>query len=88
MLYTITYSLNDKAKEESFLKELKSLGDAVMVMPHCYFLRSNSGRELIFSKLHREMMESDLLYIAETPISSMSGWLPTSAIDWLNNNQK
>lgn len=88
MLYSIAYTLNDITQEERVLKKLKSLGDAAMIMPHCYYLQSTMNRNDIFNELRSTMNDSDLLYIAETPVEKMSGWLPTSAIDWLNQLSK
>jgi hypothetical protein len=86
MLYTITYDIKDSKKEEVFLKNMGKYGEIVMFMPRCYFLNSDQTRNIIYDELYKSIDESDLLYIAETPLSSMSGWLPHSAVDWVSKN--
>lgn len=87
MLYTVIYDIKNSEREEIFLEELQKIGDNVLFMQHCYFLSSEENRNPIFNKLRRVMLESDLLFIGETPYHTLSGWLPTSAVEWINFNK-
>lgn len=88
MIYSIAYNIKEAPTEGSFVNALKSIGEMVLFMPNCYFLSSDESRNSIYTKLFSTLGPNDLLYVVETPIDTMSGWLPTNAVKWLDQHRK
>ncbi len=87
MLYIVLYEIKDTLREERFLAKLLGLGSSVLFLPKSYFLESDKNKESIYEYLKAEMRDEDLLLISRSSMSSMSGWLPTSAVNWLRKRQ-
>ena len=87
MLYCITYDIKNSAEEESFIKKLKDLGQSNQFISNCWFINSCQRKDEIFKILREDLKDADLLFITETSLSQMEGWLPTTSIEWLQQNK-
>lgn len=86
MLYCVIYDIKDakdSAKEEAFLKQLKEFGETNQFISNCWFLDSSKDKDEIYEELKSKLDAPDLLFIAETRLTQMSGWLPNTSIEWL-----
>lgn len=86
MLYCITYDIKNSSQEEIFLEELKYLGETNQFISNCWFLNSTLSKEDIFKRLKPKLNVSDLLYIGQTNLTNMSGWLPSNSVEWLKEH--
>lgn len=86
MLYCITYDIKDSSYEEGFLRQLKELGETNQFISNCWFLSSKKNKDDIYNILKEKLDSPDLLYISETRLSQMAGWLPSSSVDWLKDH--
>lgn len=83
MLYCIIYDIKDSTKEEAFLKQLKKLGETNQFISNCWFLACAQTKEEIYDIMKKELDAPDLLFISETRLERMAGWLPSTSVDWL-----
>lgn len=88
MIYCIIYELKSSTKNYSeFYQALKSFGPHSQFLTNGWFIKAENGKkEEFFEKLKPLMDSPDLLLVAQTPLSEMSGWLPSSSVDWLQQN--
>jgi hypothetical protein len=88
MIYCIIYELKSSEKNYSeFYQTLKSFGTHSQFMTNGWFVKAESGKkEDFFGRLKPLMDSPDLLLVTQTPLSDMSGWLPSSSIEWLRQN--
>ncbi len=87
MLYIVLYEIKDTQREAQFLTKLNELGSSVLFLPRSYFLKSEQNKEYVYENLKNGMRDEDLLFISESSTSEMSGWIPTSAVNWLRGIQ-
>lgn len=88
MLYCIIYDIKDSAKEEIFLKQLKELGETNQFISSCWFLDCNQSKEEIYGILQKKLDAPDLLFISETRLNRMAGWLPSTSVEWLKQHRQ
>ena len=87
MLYYITFDIKDATRIENFTRQLSEIGEYISVLPRCYFLKTKTtlDRNEIYKKLKAVLFDEDLFLITETELQSMSGWLSSSAVEWLKD---
>lgn len=74
---------------EQFAQQLNEVGETLLFMPRCYFLKTNesvSGMS-IYNKLKSVLKDEDLFVLAPVKVADMNGWLATSSVTWLSNNK-
>ena len=86
MLYCISYDIKSPSHEEVFLKRLKELGKTNQFLSNGRFLDSEKSREDIYDILRATLDAPDLLFICDTSLGQMSGWLPGSSVEWLREH--
>lgn len=86
MLYCITYDIRNTAHEEAFIKQLKELGENNQFISNCWFLDSTKSKEEIYNILKGTLDSPDLLFICQTNLGKMSGWLPSDSVNWLKEH--
>ena len=81
MLYIVNFDIKDSARVEQFARQLDEVGETLLFMPRCYFLKTNesvSGMN-IYNKLKSVLKDEDLFVLAPVKVVDMNGWLATSA---------
>lgn len=86
-MYVIEYDIKDKEREKVFLSDLKELGESNLFLPNTFFLDSREQRDSVYEKLRSHLAPEDLLFIVETNLSMMSGWLTKSSVDWIQHHK-
>lgn len=83
-LFFVTYSVNNLQREQELISALKELGDTNQVLQNSYFLLSDSKRNDIYVALKNALENDGLFIVTECNLDTMSGWVPSQTIDWLN----
>lgn len=84
-LYLITYDIVD-VNEISLISKIKSFGDCCQVTKSSWLLNSTFDRDDIFGKLLPLFKDGNgHLFLADVSTATMSGWLASNIIDWINN---
>lgn len=89
MLYIVNFDIKDSARAEQFAQQLSEVGETLLFMPRCYFLKTNesvSGMS-IYNKLKSVLKDEDLFVLAPVKVADMNGWLATSTVTWLSNQE-
>lgn len=89
MLYIVNFDIKDSARVEQFAQQLNEVGETLLFMPRCYFLKKNesvSGMS-IYNKLKSVLKDEDLFVLAPVKVADMNGWLATSSVTWLSNQE-
>ena len=76
-------------RQEQFAQQLNEVGETLLFMPRCYFLKTNesvSGMS-IYNKLKSVLKDEDLFVLAPVKVADMNGWLATSSVTWLSNQE-
>lgn len=86
MVFIVNYDIKDLGRKDSFLSAAKNIGETLQYLPHALFIDCpdpNMDKEAIYSQLKTATTTDDLFLVAQTSLSGMSGWLTSSAVDWL-----
>ena len=43
MLYIVNFDIKDSARAEQFAQQLNEVGETLLFMPRCYFLKTNES---------------------------------------------
>ncbi|MFV0420318.1 MAG: hypothetical protein ACK5KT_16530 [Dysgonomonas sp.] len=88
MVYCIIYELKSTTKNYSeFYQTLKSFSAHSQFVTNGWFIRTEAGKkDELFEKLRSLLDTPDLLLITQTSLTEMSGWLPSSSVEWLQQN--
>lgn len=90
MLYIVNFDIKDSVRVEQFARQqLNEVGETLLFMPRCYFLKTNesvSGMS-IYNKLKSVLKDEDLFVLALVKVADMNGWLATSTVTWLSNQE-
>ena len=88
MLYIISYDIKDKEREEAFVKLLEKMGNVNQYLSNSWFLSTeNKDKDMVYKELKDSLHDSDLLFLNETSLEKMAGWLPKNSVDWLMENR-
>ncbi len=89
MLYIVNFDIKDSARVEMFAKRLNEVGEALLFMPRCYFLKTDKSilGTTIYNNLKQVLEDEDLFILTPVKVSEMNGWLSTSSVEWLNNRK-
>ena len=86
MLYIVNYDIKDAERKDAFLNEAKKIGETFQYLPHALFIFNpdiSKDQTFIYTQLKHVTTEDDLFVVTSTLLSNMSGWLTSSAVDWL-----
>ena len=89
MVYIVNYDIKDAERKDAFLNEAKKIGETLQYLPHALFIYIpdvNKTQNTIYSQLKPVTADDDLFIVSKAPLSSMSGWLTSSAVDWLKSH--
>ena len=89
MVYIVNYDIKDTERKDAFLNEAKKIGETLQFLPHALFIYSidvNISQSTIYAELKKTTTDDDLFIVSRAPLSSMSGWLTSSAVDWLKSH--
>ena len=89
MVYIVNYDIKDAERKDAFLNEAKKIGETLQYLPHALFIYIpdvNKTQNTIYSQLKQVTADDDLFIVSQAPLSSMSGWLTSSAVDWLKSH--
>jgi hypothetical protein len=90
MVYIVNYDIKDAERKDTFLNEAKKIGDIFQYLPHAMFLYSTDNskdQSSIYTQLKHVTTDDDLFIVTRASLSSMSGWLTSSAVDWLKSHK-
>lgn len=87
MLYIVNFDIKDIDRKDLFTQHLQQLGECVLYMPKCYFLKTRPtiDGKYIYGHLKHVLQDEDLFLITKVDKTQMNGWLSNSTIDWLTN---
>lgn len=91
MVYIVNYDIKDTDRKANFLSEAKKIGDTLQFLPHALFVSSldiNTNQGAIYNQLKQVTNDDDLFIVSQAPLSQMSGWLTSSAVDWLKTHNQ
>ena len=89
MVYIINYDIKDEERKDAFLNAAKNLGATLQYLPHSLFIDcpdTNLNQSTIYSQLKQVTSNEDLFLVAQAPLSTLSGWLTSSVVDWLKEH--
>ena len=89
MVYIVNYDIKDAERKDTFLNEAKKIGETLQYLPHALFIFSpdtSKDQSSIYTQLKHFTTDDDLFIVARTALSNMSGWLTSSAVDWLKSH--
>ena len=84
IVYIIVYEIKDSDRERQFLEALERVSiESNQFIPKSFIVISNLGRKSVYDSLREQMTQADLLMISEVGRDKISGWLPSSTVDWV-----
>lgn len=89
MIYIVNYDIKNAERKDAFLNEAKKIGDVSPYLPHALFIdcrNVDQDQNTIYSQLKQSITDEDLFVVVRAPLSSMSGWLTSSVVDWLKTH--
>lgn len=88
MLLVVNFDIKAPERQDAFFKLIKELGESIVFIPHSLFLHTVlPDRDHVYQKLKGLLNDEDLLLISQVDIDSISGWLSSSAVEWLKTRQ-
>lgn len=91
MVFIVNYDIKDLERKDSFLSAAKNIGETLQYLPHALFIDCpdpNLDKDGLYSQLKQATSNEDLFLVAQTSLSVMSGWLTSSAVDWLKKHNQ
>lgn len=91
MVYIVNYDIKDVERKDAFLNAAKNVGEILHYLPHALFidcLDSSRDQNSIYQLLKESITDDDLFIVVQAPLSRMSGWLTSSAVDWLKSHNQ
>lgn len=89
MIYIVNYDIKNAERKDAFLNEAKKIGEISPYLPHALFIdcrNADQDQNTIYSQLKQSITDEDLFVVVRAPLSSMSGWLTSSVVDWLKTH--
>ena len=89
MVYIVNYDIKEAERKDAFLNEAKKIGETFHYLPHALFIYSadtSKDKSSIYTQLKHVTTDDDLFIVTITSLSDMSGWLTSSAVDWLKSH--
>ena len=86
MLFVVDIDIKDSARKSTFATGISQLGNTHQMFENTWLLDSNRQRNDIYTSLRANLNDSDLILIIQTSRDDLSGWVPKSTIEWLNEH--